>query len=211
MQNNIDALIFDLDGTLWDANNTYLNAWNTIMQDSEHKLSMTIEDMQSVMGWEQKAAWNKLFPHLADSDWKPIAQNIDILQVQLAATQGGILYKDVAQYIPPLSQKYSLHIVSNCPEALIPAFYKYSGLQSYFTDYEEHGRTKLSKSENIKLIIQRNNIKNAIYIGDTESDRKHATLAGLPFVYMTYGFGKLTQPPYLKFDTFAELALYFLP
>ena len=47
----------------------------------------------------------------------------------------------------------------------------------------------MPKSENIKLIIERNNLKNAIYVGDTELDMEAAFAAGIPFVFAEYGFG----------------------
>lgn len=39
-------------------------------------------------------------------------------------------------------------------------FFKAHKLDKYFTDYECPGRTGLSKGENNKLVIERNNLKN---------------------------------------------------
>ncbi len=64
-----------------------------------------------------------------------------------------------------------------------------TGWINIFIDYENPGRTGLSKGENIKLIIQRNNLKESIYVGDTLGDQKAAKEAGIPFVYARYGFG----------------------
>ena len=199
---HVDALIFDLDGTLWDANLTYLMAWNNTITQAHPELNLTLDALKSVMGWEQKAAWNQLFPQLTDPEWKALAVDIDKIQVELSRTKGGMLYPGVREGIARLSKKYQLAIVSNCPEGLIPAFYDFSGMRSYFVDYEEHGRTHASKAENIKMVVERNHLKNPIYIGDTDSDRKNATLAGVPFVYMTYGFAKITAPAAMEFDGF---------
>ena len=46
-------------------------------------------------------------------------------------------------------------------------------------------------------------------IGDTEGDSKACIDAGVPFVFMTYGFGK-TDNYELKFDSFSQLTDYFL-
>ena len=52
----------------------------------------------------------------------------------------------------------------------------------------------MDKGSNIKLIMERNGIKNAVYIGDTEGDERASRAAGIPFIYAAYGFGKAIQP-----------------
>ena len=37
--------------------------------------------------------------------------------------------------------------------------------------------------------MKRNDIKRAIYVGDTIKDKKAAEYANIPFVYASYGFG----------------------
>lgn len=69
-------------------------------------------------------------------------------------------------------------------------------------DYENPGRTGLSKGENINLIIRRNNLTAPIYVGDTEGDLNAARYAGIPFVYAKYGFGQVSEYDWVieKFD-----------
>ncbi|MEW8993698.1 HAD family hydrolase [Clostridium sp.] len=82
-------------------------------------------------------------------------------------------------------------------------------MKKYFIDFEHPGRTGLTKGENIKLIINRNNLKNPMYVGDTQGDRNAARTAGIPFVYAAYGFGKVEDYDY-KIDKFPELIdIYF--
>ena len=57
------------------------------------------------------------------------------------------------------------------------------------------GRTGKPKSENIKLIVERNNLQNPVYVGDTQWDCDAATAAGVPFIFAAYGFGKVTDKP----------------
>ena len=38
--------------------------------------------------------------------------------------------------------------------------------------------------------MTRNNIKKAIYVGDTVKDQEAANEAGIEFIYAKYGFGK---------------------
>ena len=92
---------------------------------------------------------------------------------------------------------YKLFIVSNCIDGYIESFLRTSGLSNYFLDFECNGRTKLRKGENIELIIKRNNLKNAIYVGDTMGDKEAARYAKVPFVYASYGFGEVDEYDYL--------------
>ena len=59
----------------------------------------------------------------------------------------------------------------------------------YFLDTENAERTGLSKGENIRLVLDRNSIDAAIYVGDTQKDLDAALFAGIPFVHAAYGFG----------------------
>ena len=47
----------------------------------------------------------------------------------------------------------------------------------------------MPKGENIQLLMERNGVEGAVYVGDTQGDREAAELAGIPFVYAAYGFG----------------------
>ena len=48
------------------------------------------------------------------------------------------------------------------------------------------------------------NITSACYIGDTQGDLEATELAGIPFVYCTFGFGNPTHY-WKKIDSFEEL------
>lgn len=56
-------------------------------------------------------------------------------------------------------------------------------------DYECFGDTGKSKGENIRLIMERNRIDDAVYVGDTQGDYEAAVFAGIPFIFAKYGFG----------------------
>ena len=61
----------------------------------------------------------------------------------------------------------------------------------------------------MELLKKKHNLLRPIYIGDTDGDRRESDLAGVPFVFMTYGFGT-THKFHLQFDTFTELTDYFM-
>ena len=189
-----DSIIFDLDGTIWDPIDTVLNAWNScIKKYSEIKGELTRADLEGTMGLQMHDISKKLFPYLNEEiRMKVITECCDLEQGYLKK-QGGNLYQNVENVLNALSKKYKLFIVSNCQDGYIESFYEYHNLDKYFLDYENPGRTGLTKGENINLIIGRNKLKSPIYVGDTEGDLNAARYAGIPFVYAKYGFGQVSD------------------
>ncbi len=204
-----DSLIFDMDGTLWDATDTYAEAWNMALRELKIDKVIQRKDLESLMGLEEKAVLQRVFPDESEDRQKVIANLIWEKQDEHIPKAGGKLYEGVKEGLEQLSKIYKLFIVSNCPENTINDFITWAGIKQLFTDHETHGRTKKSKGENIKLIIERNNLKNAVYIGDTISDEKASKEAGVPFVFVNYGFGK-PENVGVEFSSFPELTNYFL-
>ena len=89
---------------------------------------------------------------------------------------------------------YELAIVSNCQRGYVEAFLHSSGMADLFCDYEEWERTGLTKGENIRLVMERNGYRKAVYVGDTRKDQEAAQAAGIPFIHASYGFGETEGP-----------------
>jgi phosphoglycolate phosphatase len=205
----MDSIIFDLDGTLWDPTDTVSIAWNKVMkQNKQVKNEITKRDLKGTMGLQVKEIGEKLFPYLDEETREKLLSDCCGVENQYLSEQGGSLYENMEEVLKALSQKYKLYIVSNCQDGYIEAFYKYHKLDKYFLDYENPGRTGLSKGENIRLIIERNNLTKPVYVGDTEGDHKAAKYAGIPFVYARYGFGEVKDYDY-AIDTVSELLELF--
>ena len=81
---------------------------------------------------------------------------------------GGRIYENTIKTIEMLNEKYNLYIVSNCQAGYIEAFLNYYDLKNYIKDFESSGNTGKDKELNIKAILERNNIKDAVYVGDTK-------------------------------------------
>ena len=79
-------------------------------------------------------------------------------------------------------QKTDLYIVSNCQSGYIESFIKAHKMEEYFDDIQCWGDNMVPKGENNKLIMQRNGITRAVYVGDTSGDEQSARVAGIPFV-----------------------------
>lgn len=189
--NNLDSIIFDLDGTLWDSTNEVLISWNKALKNyDEIREYFTKETIEGYMGTPMDKIFESFFHYLEADRIKEIQDQCNNYELEYLKKHGGILYPNVENVLATLNEKYKLFIVSNCQNGYIETFLDFYGLQKYFIDYELSGRTNLPKGENIKLVIERNNLNKPIYVGDTDGDSKAARHAGIPFVYARYGFGE---------------------
>jgi phosphoglycolate phosphatase len=205
----MDSIIFDLDGTIWDSIDTVLVAWNSVIRKSGYiEGELTRKDFEGTMGLQMDEISRKLFPQLTEGQRQQLVEDCCTAEAHYLEKHGGALYDNVEKVLNDLSQKYKLFIVSNCQEGYIEVFYKYHKLEKFFLDYENPGRTGLSKGENIKLIMERNHLSSPVYVGDTEGDRKAAGFAGIPFIYAAYGFGQVSEYDQ-AIDKFEDLVKIF--
>ena len=201
----IDAIIFDLDGTLWSAVDSCLKATSLVKKEhSDITRDVTKEQVESAMGKTSEEIINIYYGYLPREKGEEYANEAFNKNVDNLLKEGGTLYPNTRETIIKLSKKYKLFIVSNCVKGYIESFLNTSGIKDYFSDYESYGRTLLSKGKNIKLVIERNNLKNPIYVGDTKGDMEASKIAGIPFVYASYGFGKVDKYDY-KIADISEL------
>ena len=186
----IDAIVFDLDGTLWDSTETVAAAWTTVVRTlGQPERTISPAEIAGVMGMTHREIYRTLFPGLPEAEQESLALACYREEERSLHALGGRLYPGVADGLARLARRYPLCIVSNCQQGYIETFLAWSGLGSLIRDFECHGNTGCSKAENLRRVVQRNALAAPIYVGDTESDRRAAVEAGVPFVHAAYGFG----------------------
>ncbi|MGN0161392.1 MAG: HAD family hydrolase [Lachnospiraceae bacterium] len=189
--NNYDGIIFDLDGTLWDATKVNKRAWDAAYEEMGFgKSTVTDEEFKSCMGMLIPDIARKIHPDLKEEEILHYVDRSIELEHEFLIKEGGILYDGFYEVLDSLSRTHQLCVVSNCQAGYIEIFLKVHGAEKYFTDFECPGNTGLLKADNIKLVAERNGFKNPVYVGDTLSDMNSAHQAGVPFVWASYGFGK---------------------
>lgn len=197
LKNSIENIIFDLDGTLWDPMPMSIKAWHTALNKYDCiKNPISEEDIQGILGMQHDLVGKKLFPYLNEEQQFAVMGSCYEQEVIDIKESGGVLYHGLEETLKTLGQKYELYIVSNCQAGYIEAFYEYHGLGAYFKDFECSGNTGLSKTENIKMIIERNKLSKSVYIGDTLGDHTAANGNQIPFVFAKYGFGDVPKAKY---------------
>ncbi|MCF0142470.1 MAG: HAD family hydrolase [Parasporobacterium sp.] len=184
-------LIFDLDGTLWDSGCEVAESWNIVLQAHDPGLkTLTAEDMHAVMGKTMDEIAAIILPDMDEVQRAPLFKECERFEIEYIAEHGGTLFPKVRETLERLKEEgFDLAIVSNCQTGYINAFYQSMNMQKYFCDMEEWGRTGRPKSENIRLVMNRNGYEKAVYIGDTVKDQQAAMDAGIPFIHAAYGFG----------------------
>lgn len=194
----VDSIIFDLDGTLWDATRSTHYVWKEALKNNNVDIStLTLERFQSWMGKKVDDIINEIAPTFTKEQIKKLMKEIEVGESKIIREKKGVvLYENVYETLKELSNKYKLFIVSNCQNGYIESFMYIYNLEKFITDFECPGRTNLSKAENIKLVIKRNDLKNAVYVGDTKTDFISANEAQIPFVYASYGFGVVKDSVY---------------
>lgn len=186
---NYDSIIFDMDGTLWDAVDSYCEVWDQTFRDiCRPDLRATRQQLIGCMGMPIYDIYDRIVTDTA-IDRTDFLKRLDRNEEQLMPRLGGRLYPGVKETLHGLAQRCRLFMVSNCGAKGVKNFLKFTGLEPYMTDTLTFGQTHQGKEGNIRLLIQRHGLRNPVYVGDTESDCRAAHGAGAVFVHAAYGFG----------------------
>jgi phosphoglycolate phosphatase len=200
-----DALIFDLDGTLWDTNATCAQAWNHVLArlDIAYR-PITAADVRRVAGRAHVDAVREAFSGLAEDDIQRISLLTQTEDNRAISRYGADIYPGVRELIPRLGAFLPLMIVSNCQRGYIELFLSTSGLGEHFGDFECWGNTGNHKAANLGALIARNDLRSAWLVGDTEGDYEAASENGVRFVHAGYGFGGVSGCD-ARIEDFSEL------
>lgn len=200
-----DALVFDLDGTLWDTCETCAVAWNAeVARLGIAYRTMAAADVRAVSGRPHIDAIRTAFPGLAEPDVVRLCEATAIADNAAVARDGGMLYPGVREHVPELARRVPLMIVSNCQRGYVEAFLAWSGLAACFVDFECWGNTGGTKAENLGAVIGRNGLRAPLFVGDTEGDRSAADANGVRFVHVAWGYGTVDRCD-RRIDRFADL------
>ena len=189
-----ESIIFDMDGTLWDSAESVAESWNRVVADMKDvDRTFTADDIKGVMGMPMDAIAAVFFGNVSKKRQMQIMDECSEYENEYLLLHGGRIYEGLEEVLEELSKSFRLFIVSNCQSGYIEAFLEYYGFEKYFTDIACWGDNELPKGENIKLIMEENNVEKAVYVGDIQGDCDSAYYAGAGFIHASYGFGEVDR------------------
>jgi phosphoglycolate phosphatase len=204
-----DSLIFDMDGTLWDAVDTYTSSWNLTFEKLAINRVINRAELLGLIGMEGKKLTKALMPDFDDEIAQGIYMDVNETRRQILPQNGGNMYDGVTEGIKLLASKYKIFILSNCAVGIIPLFIAWAGIGDDVTDYMAYGENNMPKNYNMRLLIKKHGLQSPVYVGDTQGDAEQTRLAGIPFIFVSYGFGK-TEDYEHKFNDFPSLTSYYM-
>lgn len=188
------AVIFDLDGTMWDSSECVTYAYNRGLERQGYSLRLTVGDVRAAMGKTMNEIAHMYFDALDPEKAEEIMVRCIEEEMDYLKTAGGVVYEGLEDTLAGLKKAgYFVACVSNCQSGYIEEFYQHTGLGKYFDDKECWGGTGMMKADNIKLVVQRNGIDDAVYVGDTRGDYDSAMAAGVRFIHAAYGYGTVPE------------------
>jgi phosphoglycolate phosphatase len=208
LKDKFDSIIFDLDGTLWDSTDTVTEAWQAALAKApymSHEV-MTRDRVRSITGMTYDKIFETLFPFLSHEQREEVKYLCSVSELEILHKKGGTLYANLADTLTYLGKKYKLYIVSNCQSGYIELFLDLHNMHPHFLAHQCFGTKGNPKADNIRDIVTDHNLKSPVYIGDTTGDYESATKAGVPFIFASYGFGKVESGQIATINNFEELA-----
>lgn len=201
-----EAIIFDIDGTLWDSRALVAEGYNRQLRAEglEH-LCVTAETLKPLFG--------RVMTQIADVILAsvPVEQRYPLMErcmrtenAYLQENECKIGYPGIRQTMEKLRKNHRLFIVSNSQQGYPELCVQKLGLTDLIEGHLCFGDTGTGKGQTLRRLMQERNIASAVYVGDTQGDYEATLEAGIPFIWAAYGFG--TPAGYdAKVDSFEEL------
>ena len=184
-----DAIIFDIDGTLWDASHASAEGWNSGLAKLGINKKVSTEQLRNVAGSPYEKCVDTLLPGLKEK-YPDLLQTLNDCETEAVQSRGGAFYNGAIEGVQALAGEFKVFLVSNCQEWYLNLFLDFSGLKPALTGFDCHGLSGLPKNKMLSRIKSNHILRNPVYVGDTASDEIAARLAGIEYVHVTWGFGK---------------------
>ena len=201
-----EALILDIDGTLWDSRALVAEGYNIqLKKEGLDHLCVDAEILKAQFGKVKEEIADDLFASIPVPErYRLMERCMDMEQQHMRENECRIGYPDIRETMEQLAKKYRLFIVSNCECGYPELCMEKMGLTPYIQGHLCFGDTGTSKGKTILKLMEEHNVQNCAYIGDTQGDYKATLEAGIPFIWASYGFGN-PEGYEKKISSFVEL------
>lgn len=191
--NQPQALIFDLDGTLFKSETLSLPAYHRMFDQlrAEGLFSGPTPPESrflSSLGLLLSEIWKNVLPDASEETRLRADSLLLSYQMQLLREGYGELYSGVAKTLQVLCQRgYKLYVASNGLEKYVKEVIRATGLSSFFTALYSAGEFQTqSKVELVRLLMESHQLEFAWMCGDRLSDVEAGRANGLYVVGCNY-------------------------
>lgn len=210
------AVIFDMDGTLFQTNtilgSSLEKTFEILRIEGNWQGEAPLATYQKIMGVPLQIVWETLLPNQSGSIRNQANQLfLEFLNQEIKEGKGQ-LYPEVIETLSSFKQQgIPIFIASNGLEKYLEEICAYFHLHDYITDVYSVERSKIgSKPDLVNMLLSDYNIEEAILIGDRNSDIEAAKENGLVAVGCVFGFAavdELAEADFLISD-FRELQVF---
>ena len=201
-----ESLIFDIDGTLWDSRALVAEGYNIQLErEGLSHLAVNAEMFLPLFGKIMTEIADIIFPSIpAPERYALMERCMDTENKHLQEKPCDIGYPGIRETMEELAKSHRLFIVSNSQKGYPELCTEKLGLTKLIGGHLCFGDTGTSKGKTIRALMDKYNITDCAYVGDTQGDYEATVEAGVPFIWAAYGFG--TPDGYdQKIDGFTDL------
>ena len=201
----MDAVIFDVDGTLWDSAGMVTASWNkALAKYAPYPIHIEEEALKSMLGRPVTEFYDRFWGDLPQEEKVALGQHCLNEQVSFLLEHPAPFYPGVYQTFQELSAKLPLYIVSNCQLGYIDTCMEAGNLASFISGQLCFAETQLPKSGTILQLMREHDLKDVVYVGDTAGDAAACKEADIPFIWASYGYGNV-EDAHLSIRSMSEL------
>ena len=169
------AIIFDMDGTLFQTNLILEPALEATFEQLRQKGQWTgatpIEKYRDIMGVPLPVVWETLCPEHTLQMREQSNQLFQLALIEQIKLDNGALYEEVENTLMKLADKHPMYIASNGQTAYLQAIAQTYKLSKWIKGiYSIDLIASGNKSELVSTILKENKISNGFVVGDRSSD-----------------------------------------
>jgi len=120
-----DSIIFDLDGTLWNASETVVKAFNDSIQKIGFDINITSKTVRDFSGMKMDDIFSQHFSFIPKDKLQEFEKIYAKKESEYLKKYGGKLFPNVKETLERLTENYRLFIVSNCMKGYIENFIEF--------------------------------------------------------------------------------------
>lgn len=194
----MNLILFDLDGTLYSSREILPTAYAEGIErfNEQHSRSVPVpadEEIFDQVGNPVNEIYENLFPNLSDEERPQLQESIFSVLLDRIQRGEGRLFEGVQSVLETLGEHRPLGVVTNAQTQYMNSVLETHDLDRHFeqtlcNDDAPNGE----KSEIVEMQLRKFDVspRDALLVGDRESDRLAARTHGLHFIGCDFGYGR---------------------